>query len=230
LISAKKYIFLVIGKYHLKRPNYLSTYHFQLSGIVFASGEFWKEHRTFSLNALREFGFGKRSLESKIIEEAVVLVQEVHSKNGQPFNIRTLMAVCISNIMCSINFGQRFEHDDKKFVSLIELINENVSNASILFLADIFPFLRYVPGDPFGIRKVLHNSDVLEEYLTQTVKDHEENFDENNLRDFIDVYLKKIKSEESNTRTTFNGEFTFIYKSDGVLLSWGKRILVIFAI
>ncbi|XP_048738006.2 cytochrome P450 2C8-like [Ostrea edulis] len=200
-------IFIKHGDIVSERPDtFLTKEISKYKGIISASGEFWKEHRTFSLNALREFGFGKRNLESKIMEEVVVLVQELQSKNGQPFNIRTLLAVCVSNIMCSINFGQRFEHDDKSFVSLIQLINENVSNGSILFLANIFPFLRYVPGDPLRIRKVLSNAAVIEEYINQTVKYHEESFDENNIRDFIDAYLKKIKSEESNTRTTFNAE------------------------
>ncbi|XP_048738008.1 cytochrome P450 2B5-like [Ostrea edulis] len=188
-----------------ERPDSYTTKEiFKYKGITFTSGEFWREHRTFSLHALREFGFGKRSLESKIMEEVGVLVQELQSQNGRPLSIRTLMTVCVSNIMCSINFGQRFEHDDKKFVSLIQLMNENVSNGSVMFLANIFPFLRHVPGDPLKISKVLRNAAIIEEYMNEIVKDHEESFDENNMRDFIDVYLKKIKSEESNPHTTFN--------------------------
>ncbi|XP_048738010.2 cytochrome P450 2H1-like [Ostrea edulis] len=199
-------IFIKHGDIVSERPDIFVAKLAHYKGVISASGELWKEHRSFSLNALREFGFGKRSLESKIMEEVGVLVQELQSKNGEPFNIHTLMAVCISNVMCSISFGRRFEHDDKHFQFLIHLISENVSNANVIFLASIFPFLRYVPGDPLKVKKVSHNTDVIREYLFQIIKDHEESFDENNVRDFIDVYLKKLKSEESNPSTTYDVE------------------------
>ncbi|XP_062621579.1 cytochrome P450 2C28-like [Saccostrea cucullata] len=198
-------IFIKHGDIVSERPDIFATKEIaKYKGVILASGEFWKEHRTFSLNALREFGFGKRSLESKILEEVRVFVQEVQSKNGQPFDMQALITVCVSNIMCSINFGERFEHNDKYFTSLIKSINENLSNGNIMFVATILPFLRYVPGDPLKIRKALKNVNMVEEYLNKIITDHKQSFDENNLRDFIDVYLKKMKSEESNPDTTFD--------------------------
>ncbi|XP_048738009.2 cytochrome P450 2C28-like [Ostrea edulis] len=200
-------IFIKHGDIVSERPDIFAAKEIaKYKGIILSSGEFWKEHRTFSLNALREFGFGKRSLESKIMEEVGVLVQELQSQNGQPFNIQTLITACISNIMCSINFGQRFEHDDNRFLSLLEMINESLSNGNLLFIASIFPFLRYIPGDPLKLRKVLHNVDVVSDYIYQSIKSHDDSFDENNIRDFIDVYMKKLKSEESNPHTTFDVE------------------------
>ncbi|XP_062621583.1 cytochrome P450 2H1-like [Saccostrea cucullata] len=200
-------IFIKHGDVVSERPDLFAVKEImKYKGIILTSGEFWKEHRTFSLNALREFGFGKRSLESKILEEVDVFVQEVQSKNEQPFDMQALITVCVSNIMCSINFGERFEHSDKYFTLLIKLINENVSNGNIMILGSILPFLRYVPGDPLKLKKVLKNVDLVEEHLYKIVIDHKESFDENNLRDFIDAYLKKMKSEKSNPNTTFDDE------------------------
>ncbi|XP_061173046.1 cytochrome P450 2H2-like [Saccostrea echinata] len=200
-------IFIRHGDVVSERPDlFVTKVITKYKGVIFSSGEFWKEHRTFSLNALREFGFGKRSLESKILEEVDVFVHEVQSTNGQPFNMQALITVCVSNIMCSINFGKRFEHSDKNFKSLIEAINENSSNGNLIFLASFLPFLRYFPGDPLKIRKVLKNFELLEKYLSKIISDHKESFDQNNVRDFIDVYLKKMKSEESNPNTTFDDE------------------------
>lgn len=37
-------------------------------------------------------------------------------------------------------------------------------------------------------------------------QEHEQTFDENDLRDFIDVFLKRMKSEQNNPNTTFDGK------------------------
>ncbi len=41
-----------------------------ISGLLFNDGEAWKSHRRFSLKTLKDFGFGKKSLESVLLEEA----------------------------------------------------------------------------------------------------------------------------------------------------------------
>ncbi|CAG2249317.1 unnamed protein product [Mytilus edulis] len=173
-------------------------------GIVSSSGSLWKEHRTFTLGALREFGFGKKSLESKIIEEAEVLMKLIEEKNGQSFNIRQLLYLSFSNITCSIVFGQRYEYTDKRFMSLLDKIKENTNSVNITMLATTFPFLQYIPGDPFGIKRTVTNADVVRNHLKNIVKEHEETFDENNLRDYVDVYLKRMRSDKDNPKSTFD--------------------------
>lgn len=74
-----------------------------------------------------------------------------------------------------------------------------------MFVATVLPFVRYIPGDPFRIKNVLRNVDVVENHLRQLVEEHEQIYDENNLRDYIDVFLKKMKSELNNPNTTFDG-------------------------
>ncbi|XP_062621581.1 cytochrome P450 2C28-like [Saccostrea cucullata] len=200
-------VFIKHGDVVSERPNiFITTEIGKKKGLSTASGALWKEHRTFTLNALREFGFGKRSLESRIIEEIEVFVEEITSKKGEPFNIHYLINVCVSNIMCSIVFGHRYDHSDKNFLSLLDKINHNLSNENLVFIATIFPFVRYIPGDTCRIKRVLSNVVDVENHLRQIVKDHEKEFDENNPRDFIDIYMKKMKSEKINPNTTFDEE------------------------
>jgi hypothetical protein len=184
----------------------LNSYFLKYQGIVTSSGSLWKEHRTFTLSALREFGFGKRSLESKIVEEIEVFVKEIQSKNGAPFNIRYLLNVCISNIMCSISFGQRYDHSDRNFQTLSDKVNQSVSNENLLFVATVLPFVKYIPGDPCQLKSALSNQQCMNDHLKPIITEHEETYDEENLRDYVDVYLKKMKSEEGNPNTTFDGK------------------------
>nr|XP_022312398.1 cytochrome P450 2C8-like isoform X2 [Crassostrea virginica] len=194
-------IFIKHGDKTSERPD-----HFLTRDVGQFKGTLWKEHRTFTINALREFGFGKRSLESRIIEEIEVFVEEIQNKKGEPSNIHSLINVCISNIICSINFGQRYHHDDEKFRTLLDAVNRNLSNENVMFLATILPFVKYIPGDPCRIKKVLENQRLVEEHLRQLVKEHKETYDENTPRDFIDVFLKKMIAEKNNPSATFDDD------------------------
>ncbi|CAJ0966746.1 unnamed protein product [Ranitomeya imitator] len=52
-------------------------------GISLSNGERWKVIRTFAVKTLKSFGFGKKSIESKIQTEAQCIVEEFRNSNGE---------------------------------------------------------------------------------------------------------------------------------------------------
>jgi hypothetical protein len=74
---------------------------------MWSSGENKKEVRKFTISAMREFGFGKRSLLERIGEEGRSLCAEVGKRAGKPWNPHRLLSEAISNVICSICFGER---------------------------------------------------------------------------------------------------------------------------
>nr|XP_033811823.1 cytochrome P450 2G1-like [Geotrypetes seraphini] len=103
---------------------------FRKYGVVFSSGETWKQLRRFSLWTLRDFGFGKRSIEDRIQEEAKYLVEELRKTKEMPFDPTFFFSKVTSNIICSIVFGNRFDYDDKEFLTLLQMMNNSFQLSS----------------------------------------------------------------------------------------------------
>ena len=54
-----------------------------ISGVLWSNGDSWKEMRRFALTNLRDFGMGKRTSESKIIEECDYLIDVFKKFKGK---------------------------------------------------------------------------------------------------------------------------------------------------
>ncbi|XP_078670780.1 cytochrome P450 2U1-like isoform X1 [Branchiostoma floridae x Branchiostoma belcheri] len=160
-------------------------------GVLFADyGPDWKQQRRFALKTLRDFGVGKRSLEGKICEEAASLSRELVTKDGQPYNIKHMLQDAVSNIICSIVFGKRFEYGDPEFLWLIEVLNDNVEiKPAEDLLANIHPVLRHLPFGSGQQKKLAKSTSKLQGYCRGQVEKHRETFDPNDIRDFIDAFL-----------------------------------------
>ncbi|XP_067412733.1 cytochrome P450 2F3-like isoform X2 [Emydura macquarii macquarii] len=107
------------------RGDLPAVFHFtQGNGIIFSNGEKWKVLRRFALQTLRNFGMGKRSLEERIQEEARCLVQELAQTQAAPFDPTFLISRAVANVICTIVFGDRFNYEDRNFLTLVGLIHQ----------------------------------------------------------------------------------------------------------
>uniref|UniRef100_A0A8C5U760 Uncharacterized protein n=1 Tax=Malurus cyaneus samueli TaxID=2593467 RepID=A0A8C5U760_9PASS len=119
----------------------------QGKGISFSHGELWKTMRRFTLSTLRDFGMGKRALEIRILEEVNSLINrtiKIHER--KPFDTKMILNNAVSNVICSILFGERFEYDDPVFLTLLKLINQNIKLIRTLSLYNFYPSLGFLSG------------------------------------------------------------------------------------
>ncbi|NXI39679.1 CP2G1 protein, partial [Galbula dea] len=185
-------------------PTVESTFHGH--GVVFANGERWKQLRRFSLTVLRDFGMGKKSIEARIREEAQFLLQELRNTKGEPFDPTFFLSSAVSNIICSIVFGNRFDYQDQEFLELLQLMNQSFREISTPWsqLYDMSEsILKYFPGPHLKIPKLLGK---MRSFIARRVQDNAQSLEPEQPRDFIDVFLLQMEKEKGDPKTEFTME------------------------
>uniref|UniRef100_A0A665UCJ1 Cytochrome P450 2J6-like n=1 Tax=Echeneis naucrates TaxID=173247 RepID=A0A665UCJ1_ECHNA len=156
-------------------------------GIIFTNGHLWKEQRRFALFTLKYFGVGKRSLESSILNEFIYLSKEFANEKGKPFNPHYIINKAVSNIICSLVFGQRFDYCDEKFLKMTHLVDKVAQ-----IEGSIWTQVSQMKSKMFTV-VVIDFVTHISKYLK--IEMHSSNLDPSEPRDFIDCYLNEIQKD-----------------------------------
>uniref|UniRef100_A0A8C8SI04 Uncharacterized protein n=1 Tax=Pelusios castaneus TaxID=367368 RepID=A0A8C8SI04_9SAUR len=178
-------------------------------GIVFTNGDRWKQLRRFSLTVLRNCGMGKRSIEERIREEAQCLLEELWKTKGAPFDPIFNLSRAVSNVICSVVFGNRFDYKDEQFITLNKLIFKRfraagLTSAQVWLLYNAFPgILEKLPGPHHVGSKCTRE---IINFISERIKMQQVTLDLNAPQNFIDCFLVKMEEERHNPATEFSLE------------------------
>ncbi|KAM9323967.1 cytochrome P450 2C8-like [Gastrophryne carolinensis] len=175
-------------------------------GILMSNGERWKTMRRFALMTLRNFGMGKRSVEERVQEEAQCLLENFLRSKGTPIDPSSLIRLAVSNVICSIVFGVRFDYEDKKHTDLLGLFNEITDILTTVAgqLLTIMPrLMKIIPGSHL---KLFSKVAQIKQFIRAQIKNHKETLDSNCPRDLIDCFLIRMEEEKKNPNTDFFNE------------------------
>ncbi|XP_075413039.1 cytochrome P450 2J2-like [Tenrec ecaudatus] len=191
----------------VNRPVFPAREHvFKKNGLIMSSGQLWKEQRRFALTTLRNFGLGKKNLEERIQEEARCLCEAIEEEKGQPFDPHFKINNAVSNVICSVTFGERFEYHDVQFQELLRLLDETMCLEAGKWcqLYNMWPaIVKFLPGSHQTLFKDWKK---LKSFVAQMIEKHKEDWDPEKPRDFIDAYLNEMAKYTDNTTSSFHEE------------------------
>ncbi|ODN05797.1 Cytochrome P450 2J5 [Orchesella cincta] len=176
-------------------------------GVVNSEGQLWETHRRFTLRQLRDFGFGKNTMEMLIMDEVNDFAERIKNAKGAPVGeIKKLLSLAVVNSLWTIVSGKRYSQDDANLKaisnSLDRALSASADTGGIVFF---MPWLRYIMPEYTGYAATRRAFEQLRAFVEDSVKEHQKTFKPDVIRDFIDVYLKEMHSV-TDPKSTFYGK------------------------
>jgi len=157
--------------------------------VISSNDEMRKRIRKLVVTNLKRFGVGTPLQESLIQKEVHEMLSIFDRHQGQAFNPRRIIATTIANVSGQISFGRRYDFNDTELINVILDANEIIGSFSFTCLANYFPFVKYIPYDPTGIRKICDRYHRILNLIKVILCDHRKTWIANNPRDITDCLL-----------------------------------------
>ncbi|XP_066052214.1 cytochrome P450 1A5-like [Chamaea fasciata] len=199
------------GEDFMGRPD-LYSFRFVTDGqsLTFStdSGEVWRARRKMAQSALKSFSIapsptssGSCLLEEHVSKEAEYLVTKFlqlmeEEKKFEPYRY---LVVSVTNVICAMCFGKRYEHEDQELLRLVNSTEEFTDVTAAGNPADFIPALRYLPSR--SMKLFMDFNRYFLSFLQTRVKEHYDTYDENNIRDITDSLIEQCLDEKLGTNT-----------------------------
>ncbi|XP_072049222.1 cytochrome P450 2J4-like [Amphiura filiformis] len=181
------------------------------AGVLLACGHSWNRQRRFTLSTFRDFGIGKSRFQDQISTETEQVIKELTKYQTNPVDPHRILTIAVSNIICSVVFGQRFEYCDERFQELLRNLDASIEASASGGLLHFVPLVAHF--FPTFKRTTIQTTARLVHFVNEIVNEHRNNFDCENFKDYIDVFLNEI-----NMNNTSENEGSIISLSEENLI------------
>nr|XP_033330748.1 methyl farnesoate epoxidase-like [Megalopta genalis] len=176
-------------------------------GILFTDSGIWHSQRRFALRTLRQFGFGKYSMEYILQQDASALTNMIIqlTANGTPINIGSLICIAVVSHIWFLLEGTKFEVGKetpqlKEAISVLKdlLRTGNISGG----IVNHFPFLRHIFPHLTGYRLFEERQSRINKFFLEVISRHKDNKLFGECTNFIDSYLEEIDAQKKKSPYT----------------------------
>ena len=180
------------------------------TGVVLSSGEQWSQERRFILEVFKDFGVGRSKFEDQVENESSYLIKKIASFSGKQFDPNHTLVNAVSNVICSIVFGKRYEYTDTKFENFLEIGTRMVklTQRTLLFL--FVPVFAYLPFAKRHLNEINSCNYQLLDFVDEIIKIHRKDLNPYSKRDLIDSYLNELEHNKhgKSGKLSICSEFT----------------------
>ncbi|KAM9743271.1 cytochrome P450 1D1 isoform 1-T1 [Menidia menidia] len=174
-------------------------------------GPAWLLHKKLCKNALRSLthaeprGSGATCLlEEHVCAEAAELLEMIREQavtSEKDHDMKVVdpvvpLVTSVANVVCALCFGKRYDHNDKDFLTIVNINNEVLKIFAAGNLADFFPVFRYLPSH--SLREMVKYIRRMNGFMEQRIEEHVKTFDKNCIRDITDALIALCENREEN--------------------------------
>lgn len=194
------------GSVFSRRPmNPYSLAILEYTGIVAANDKWWRENRGLAQKALQQLCFknGSKYMESLILTGVEKLLKKLDDAKIQAVDPRSYLQMSVASIINSFILSKPFDIDDVHLKTFLLRHSEVLEALPVrMVLINCFPFLRKLPLDIFGLRRIVEGNVTWETFVKERLRDQQMNGSGN---DFIDIYVQAIKeNDDKNLGQSFS--------------------------
>ncbi|CAG7724124.1 unnamed protein product [Allacma fusca] len=183
-----------------------------IKGIIFTDGHEWLEQRRFTLKNLRDFGFGRNTMEAKIQDEVIELMGRFAATAGKPLQMRNVFNAAVLNALWSIMLGERKKQDDPELAEAVRRLTSSIDdNNMAASLAIFLPWLAEYAPKLSGYEDMVKEAQPLVNFIEKNIDEHNKLYTAGEPRDYVDSYVDEIK-KTTDPNSPFhekNGHLTF---------------------
>jgi len=155
-------------------------------GIVFRDGELWRQHRTYSMTILKQFGYGHRAvMEERIHGVLGELVEYIKSKNGEAWDPYHMLQISTLKTIARLIFGDNSftDKETEEFQSFVR-----ISTDICIPIIEVLPLLAYFPPFRGHIEEYRPIGIKYDEYVLSKIVSSQQAADSNNfVKQFIEM-------------------------------------------
>ena len=163
-------------------------------GIIITEGSHWSIQRRFGLKKLKDFGFGKQSLEETINMEVEETMQKFLMAGKEDFYLSTDFNIPIINILWQLVAGSRFAEDDSEGQKMIESVNKMFKSHMKMCLTPLIILKMFPKLTEYEENVEIHN--IQKRFVLEQIEQHELTIDNDHPRDYIDAYLNEMNEND----------------------------------
>ncbi|XP_012346799.1 methyl farnesoate epoxidase-like isoform X2 [Apis florea] len=186
-------------------------------GILFTDTDIWHSQRRFTLKTLKQFGFGKNSMEHILQHDAIALTNIIIelTKNGTVKNIRSIISVAVLSNLWLLLDGTKFDvgMESTNLKEAINIVQDIVKSSNVSGgIINQFPFLRYLFPNMTGFSAFVKRQKRINDFFMEVIAKHKWKKTNEECTNFIDVYLQEIEKKNSSHSCFNENQLLYVIK------------------